>query len=273
MSFNKQIPIFDTLSHPTVDGHWMLPKYPNSSRIVDVISDMRKYGIKKAFAVGIKGIGSYEETDFVNLIKDEGDDFFLPVAFFEFNNLTMSEIRTRLIELKSKGYVGIKLHPRIANFVLTDNRLPYVIDMANELDLIPLLCTFFYCNHQSMLDNNIERVGDLLMKCDKDSDIVLIHGGLTRVLETMELVRFFPNALLDLSLTMCKYEGSHIDDDIKYIFKLFDRRTTIGTDFPEISYGTLRRRFEYFASHTTFEKAENIAFKNIEFVLLKHNLL
>ena len=111
------------------------------------------------------------------------------------------------------------------------------------------------------------------MRIKTESDIVLLHGGLTRVLETMEMVRFFPNAVLDLSLTFCKYAGTHLDCDFEYIFKWFDRRTTIGTDYPEINYKQLRERFDYFANKTTVEKAENIAYKNIEKIMGKHGLL
>lgn len=267
------IPIFDTLSHPTITRDWMLPKYPQTASIEKMLVDMRTYNIKKTFAVGMKDIGGYEEDTYVDFINTFGQGYFLPIAFFDFKELDLLTIERRLIEIKQKGYCGIKLHPRFANFILSDERLPYIIDVANELDLIPLLCTFFYCNHQSILDNNIERLGDLLMKCSSDSDLILLHGGLTRLLETMELVRFFPNALLDLSLTMGKYEGTHLDSDVEYIFKFFDRRTVIGTDSPEINHETLRRRFDYFASKTTQEKAENIAYKNIESVLNKHKII
>lgn len=273
MDCTSNIPIFDTLSHPTLNGNWISPKYDESCYIKDIITDMRTYNIKKAFAVGINHIGDYDENRFINTVLNEGNELFLPIAFFEFNNLSIKDIRHRLLEIRKKGYVGIKLHPRIANFLLSDKRLPYIIDFSNELNLIPLLCTFFYCNHQSMVDNNVDRLSDLLLNCSIDSDIILVHGGLTRLLETMELVRFFPNTVLDLSLTMCKYEGTHLDLDIEYIFKFFDRRTVIGTDSPEINHETLRRRFDYFASKTTQEKAENIAYKNIESVLTKHHII
>ena len=272
MDYIKEIPIFDSLSHPTINGDWTSPRYNGCCRIENMIADMQMYNIKKAFAVGIKNTGDYDENKFIHMVLNKGDDLFLPIAFFDFKHLSIKEIHYKLIEIKEKGYVGIKLHPRIGEFLLSDKRLPYIIDYSNELDLLPMLCTFFYCNHQSMLENNIDRLSELLLSCSINSDIILVHGGLTRVLETMELVRFFPNAVLDLSLTMCKYEGSHLDYDIEYIFKFFDRRTIIGTDSPEVNHQTLRRRFDYFASKTTIEKAENIAYKNIEKVLTKHNI-
>ena len=91
---------------------------------------------------------------------------FLPIAFLDFDKLEVSNIKQRLKDIKRKGYVGIKLHPRFANFYLSDVRLPAVIDYANEIDLIPLLCTFFYSNYQSQNKNNIETLGDLLMAID-----------------------------------------------------------------------------------------------------------
>ncbi len=266
------IPIWDTLSHPTIDGNWLNVRYDGQSFIDDIITQMRDNNIKGAFAVGLKDVGKYDENYYLDLIKSRGQSLFRPIAFFDFVNLNQVEIANKLTEIKKKGYCGIKLHPRIGNFLITDERLPYIIDKANELDLLVLLCTFFYSNHQSMLSNNIERLGDLLMKIKPESDIILLHGGLTRVLETMEMVRFFPNAVLDLSLTFCKYAGTHLDSDFEYIFKWFDRRTTIGTDSPEISFKQLRERFDYFASKTTVEKAENIAYKNIEVILNKHRL-
>lgn len=268
----NSIPIFDTLSHPTIEGNWLNSRYNGQSDIDYIINGMNNNNIKGAFAVGMKGIGGYDENSYVKFIIENGKNYFRPIAFFDFEKLDITAINRRLIDIKRKNYAGIKLHPRIGNFLLTDNRLPYIIDKANELNLIVMMCTFFYCNHQSILSNNIEHIGDLLMKIKPESDIVLLHGGLTRVLETMEMVRFFPNALLDLSLTFCKYAGTHLDNDFDYIFKWFDRRTTIGTDSPEISYEQLRERFDCFASKTSIEKAENIAYRNIESLMKKHGI-
>lgn len=263
----NSIPIFDTLSHPTINGNWLHPRYDGMAVASDMLVQMEQSNICGTFAVGMKGIGGYDEERYVKSFRGNK---FLPVAFLDFEGLEERHIKTRLQEVKSKGYVGVKLHPRFAHFYLTDSRLQKIIDCANELNLIPLLCTFFYSNQQSQNKNNIETLGDLLMAIDKESDIILLHGGLTRLLETMEMVRFFPNVILDLSLTLSKYEGTHLDSDFDYIFRLFDRRTTIGTDYPEISYAKLRERYNHFAQNTTKEKAENIAYKNIKNLLQKH---
>ena len=65
-------------------------------------------------------------------------------------------------------------------------------------------------------------------------------------------------------MTMIKYEGSSIDDDIKFLFKNFDERICVGSDHPEYSHEKFRERFNFFSKGLTLKKKENIAFKNLE---------
>lgn len=259
----NNIPIFDSLTHPTLDGNWILPKWPSCGNIIELKNQMDECNVCGAFAVGMEGIGGYNEDNFLFHIKKEGNGNLLPIAFFKFDKNSNEYYSTRLKEIKDKGYIGIKLHPRIGQFILDNPSLPYVIDKANELGLVVMLCTYFYSNEVSMLANNVERLGDMLLKVDSQSKVILLHGGVVRLLDMMELVRSFPNTLLDLSLTLCKYAGSSLDLDIQFLFKSFDRRVCIGSDHPEIRLSQVRERFNQFAANTTREKAENIAFKNI----------
>ena len=259
----NSIPIFDSLTHPTLDGQWILPRWPDCASIDELHSQMNASNVCGAFAVGMEGIGGYDEDEFLELINNKGYGKLLPIAFFSFDKNSVEEYTNRLKEIKSKGYIGIKLHPRVGQFVLENPSLPYLIDKANELGLVVMLCTYFYSNEISILANNVERLGDMLLKADSQSKVILLHGGVVRLLEMMELVRSFPNTLLDLSLTLCKYAGSSLDMDIQFLFQSFDRRVCIGSDHPEIKLNMLRERFDYFASKTTREKAENVAYKNI----------
>lgn len=257
------IPIFDTTTHPTIDGTWLHSRYDGTAFVGQFIRNMDQTGVIGCFAIGMDGIGQYNEDEYIRMVKECGDNRFLPIAYFNFTNLSRQAISARLYEIKAKGYCGVKLHPRFSGFTIDNPLLPYVIDKANELHLIPLLCTYFPCSYQSQRKNNIETLGDMMMQISFDSSLILLHGGLTRLLDTMELVRFFPNVILDLSLTMCKYEGSSIDLDVEYIFKWFDRRTCLGTDSPEISHRQLRKRVDELEQITTDEKVRNIAYRNI----------
>jgi hypothetical protein len=90
-------------------------------------------------------------------------------------------------------------------------------------------------------------------------------------MEFSELVRHFPNALLDLSFTILKYAGSSVDLDLEYLFTKFDRRICIGSDFPEFNLSDLRFRFDELSKNCTELQSNNIAFQNLErFILMTH---
>lgn len=88
-----------------------------------------------------------------------------------------------------------------------------------------------------------------------------------------ELVRFNPNLLLDLSMTICKYAGRSLDQDIGFLFRSFDRRICIGSDHPEWSHAALRARFDAFREGLSQEKRENVAYRNILGFLDRTDLL
>jgi predicted TIM-barrel fold metal-dependent hydrolase len=97
--------------------------------------------------------------------------------------------------------------------------------------------------------------------------MVLMHSGSVRLLEMAEVVRGFPSALLDLSFTLCKYEGSSLDDDLYFLFRTMDQRLCVGSDYPEFSARDLRRRFNRLATGLCRHRAENIGFRNLSTVL------
>jgi predicted TIM-barrel fold metal-dependent hydrolase len=129
-----------------------------------------------------------------------------------------------------------------------------------------MLCTYFYNISFKNRRSPIEALSDLLYDIG-DSKVLLMHGGSVRLMEVIEIVRSSNNALLDLSFTLCKYEGSSVDLDIQYAFKQFDRKICIGSDYPQFELSRFRKRFEQFSSGINKDKAENIAFRNIsEFI-------
>ncbi|MBQ9417291.1 MAG: amidohydrolase family protein [Bacteroidales bacterium] len=261
---SQPVPIFDSLTHPTLDGNWIMPRYEGNAHIDDLLCEMNAYNVSHAFAVGMQGIGAYNEDAYINFIRERSNGSLFPIAYLPFDaTADATAIKHHLSAIKRKGYVGVKIHPRISNLYLDNPLLPQAIDDANELGLAVLLCTYLYSPAQSYHINDIANIGELLTKIDTQSKVVLLHGGTIRLLEMMEIVRAFPNALLDLSFTLCKYAGSSLDLDLQFLFKTFDRRICIGSDYPEISLKSLRARFEQFADGLAPEKAENIAYKNL----------
>jgi hypothetical protein len=62
---------------------------------------------------------------------------------------------------------------------------------------------------------------------------------------------------------MCKYKGSSVDLDVRFLFENFDRRICIGSDSPEFSLDVMRERFDFFAHGLPGEKIRNIANLNL----------
>ena len=257
------IPIFDSLTHPTIDSNWVFPKYSGLANINQLIAQMDANNITRALAVGMKGIGGYDESEYIKLLSPHFERL-IPIAYFDLNDKITSEkdISKSLSLIKSLGYAGIKLHPRFSGFNLKNPLLVSVIKHANEIQLNVLICTYFYENGRNSNQNNIEQLANLLYEL-KGAKVILIHGGVVRLLETIEVARTYKNVLLDLSFTLCKYKGSSLDMDIQFAFNTFDQRICVGSDFPEFSMNDLRERFDVFSKDLSKEKAENIAFMNI----------
>lgn len=259
----NNIPIFDSLTHPTLNGDWILPRYPQKSKIDDLLLDMDANNVCNAFAVGMKGIGGYIEVKYSEFILSKTDKL-IPVAFFDVNEYDdIQSITDKLKYLKLLKYRGIKLHPRLGNFNLLNQLIPEIIKIANDNNLIVLFCTFFYENGHNVISNNIESLLNLLIKIPNEK-IILLHSGTVRLLELMEIARAFKNILLDLSFTLCKYKGSSLDMDIQYLFDNFDKRICLGSDFPELSIKDMRIRYNHFSENIDNEKAKNIAFGNLQ---------
>ncbi len=255
----RSIPIFDSLAHPTVDGNWIMPRYKGAANLDNLQKQMKEANVKWAFAVGMEGIGSYSQKEYVEYLKDENGTLF-PIAFYYPSDNKIGVIKRELSEIKKMGYVGIKLHPRISNFTIDEN-IAEIIKLANEFKLICMLCT--YCYGDNLANRSTPESLMQMLSKTAGSKVILTHGGTVRLLEYMEIARAHNNVLLDLSFTLCKYKGSSLDLDIAFLFQQFDRRICIGSDFPEISLMQLRERFEFFANDISIEKQQNIAYRNI----------
>jgi predicted TIM-barrel fold metal-dependent hydrolase len=256
------IPIFDCLTHPTLNGDWILPEYPQKSRLDNLADEMKTNNIKWGFAVGMDGIGDYDEKKFLEMIKKSGANLF-PVAYYPFPKISGKKKLSEWVSgIKKTGFAGVKIHPRLSGIKLDNQNLVELVKVCNSENLAVLLCTYFYSPEIKSTGNNIELLIEFLQKTENNK-IILLHSGSVRLLEAIEIARAFKNVLLDLSFTLNKYEGSSLDLDISYAFNKFDRRICVGSDFPNFSLNSLRSRFEKFSENLSTEQKENIAYKNL----------
>ena len=43
-----------------------------------------------------------------------------------------------------------------------------------------------------------------------------------------------------------KYKNSSVDQDIKFLFQNFDKKITLGSDYPEVDYNEFIKRIKFF---------------------------
>ncbi len=250
------IPIFDSLAHPTLTGKWL--GHQQSATFTDLLAQMQQANIVKACAIGMDQTEGYAHTAFMEACSQYPE--LIPVAGLNPNH---PELEKEIETIKQLGYVGVKVHARFSGAQATDDSIGTVFQLAAQHKLVVFYCTYMHTaiEHYPVQDPLYALIANL--KQAPTAKVILVHGGDVQLLRYAELVRFNHNLLLDLSLTLFKYEGSSIDADIRFLFQRFDRRICIGTDHPEYSAQALRKRFEIFAEGIPEEKKHNIAHKNL----------
>lgn len=264
------VPIFDSLTHPMPLGSWINSDYGGLNKIEYILADMRQNNVGWAFAIGMgEKIGGYKENSYSAYIYNNSDNLF-PVAYLDFSQVKACKggINTYISRIKSLGYVGIKIHPRFSKINIDHIDVVQALRAANKVGLIVFICSYFWGGKETNRTNTPEALERLLDKSPETS-MVLLHGGGVRILEYSEVVRAYPNVILDLSFTLCRYQGSSVDLDISYLFHKFDQRICVGSDSPEHTHAELRQRFDHFSKGLDKHKIENIGYKNLKTLINK----
>ena len=257
------IPLFDSLTHPTLDGTW-IGAAPGKNTLPELESEMAANNVEWAFAVGMKDIGGYSLEAYADYIRSATQKVF-PIAYYDFHESdTGREIVRKLENISRCGYLGIKVHPGFSRIDLRSEGLREVLREAGSRKLPVLLCTFLHRQTYHGMPCSYLDFGPLLGGLPEASKIILIHGGDVNLLALMEISRPYPNVLLDLSFTLCRYEGSSVDLDIRYLFHHYDQRICVGSDNPQFSLAQLRRRFDELAAGLDREKSNNVAHRNLQ---------
>lgn len=249
--------IFDSLGHPTVSGKWL------DKEILSTFEDYNKQLVENKYlgglAVGIWGKNNYSHAKFATLAKEYS--LIHPVAGISVHDTGVTELDL----IKKSGFVAIKIHPRYSHIHLSRHRskLVEVIAYCGTISLPVLICTYNHCEIGNYPDADPLYSLVNILKKTLNTKVVLVHGGDIRLLEFAELVRFNTNLLLDLSLTLMKYQKSSIDLDIQFLFNFFDKKICIGSDHPEYNLREVKARFLKLASELPDNKTKRIGYENI----------
>jgi predicted TIM-barrel fold metal-dependent hydrolase len=247
------IPLFDANAHPALAIPGRIKTFPIFEK---KLADAGFFG---ACAVGLPHEQGFEHREFLAACRARENLF--PVAAWP--NVPSRQVEAQLAELSAMGYRAVKIHPRLSGLSVRDPRFAQTLRLAAAADLI-----VFFCGYQFAADSALHPVDPLpwLLEAVAGAPtlrLVLLHGGTVEILRYAESIRMKPNVLLDLSNTLQRYEGSSLDQDIAWLFRTFDRRICIGTDYPDYEPAQLRVRFEALTNGLPVDKCENIGWKNI----------
>lgn len=212
-----------------------------------------------ACAVGMWGMDGYDHAAYAESAKQFPR--LVPVAGFK--PAASMNLREELGALRDMGFRGIKLHPRFSALDIADPLIGRAMEEAGQLGLTTFWCTFLHDSIERWQDADPILTLVRQLKSAPSARVILLHGGDVELLRYMQLVRFNDRLLLDLSHTIAKYPGSSVETDIQFLFRHFDRRICLGTDWPQFSHRQIRDLFERFAAGLPADKRQNIANRNL----------
>jgi predicted TIM-barrel fold metal-dependent hydrolase len=130
-------------------------------------------------------------------------------------------------------FKGVKLHPRIQAFSLSDPRHIPLFETISELGL-PVLIDCISQSSPVPLADNLPFEVDRLLRRVPGLKVILAHMGGHRVLDAYCVALSHPDVYLDLAWVLHLYQGSSVEQDVKFVVgKLAPSgRIIFGSDFP-----------------------------------------
>jgi predicted TIM-barrel fold metal-dependent hydrolase len=250
----------DSLVHVTHDGSWLGGNRYDASE-ERLVRELNACG--PGTRACLVAIAEHATNEDVEATTRRHPDMFIPVG--SINPAACAdpeEVERQIRDLAQRGFLGLKLHSRLNDYdPLSDNALA-AIDAAGRHGLVVFLCTLF--RQRRRATRHPTDIVDVVATQYPDTPVVLLHGGASMVLDMFEMVRMHPQLILDVAFTLLRYQGSSVDQDLRFLFEHLDQRVSVGSDFPEYSPVRALQRFEELSEGLPLEKIENVRFRNLE---------
>lgn len=249
---------FDSLVHATADGSWLGGNKYDAS-LARLEKEMASAGVERACLVAI---ADHVDNDTVSRMAAANPERLVPIGSINPGRLRdVAAVRKPVAEIAKAGFAGLKLHPRLNEYNPLDDRAVAAVRSAGEEGLVVFLDTLF--RQKGIATSHPADIADQLAVRCPHTRIVLLHGGGASLLQMADVVAAHPNLTLDLSFTILRYQGSSLDADLRYVFRMLDRRTVVGSDFPEYTPAEVLARFNELAGDLAEEKRANMLHKNL----------
>jgi predicted TIM-barrel fold metal-dependent hydrolase len=249
-------PIFDSSTHPTLDGTWTLGRTGLSfDKLREIRVRNRDY---RALAIGLPGVGNYSHERYIRACEAAGVE-----AIAALTRTEKFEVTREIEMIASLGYRGIKIHPRLLGANRELHILPEAFSACVQHDIVCLLCTYEASSPGSLaIVDPLRQINDAL-NAAPETRLILMHGGFTRVMEYAGLARHSETILLDLSFTIMEMVSNSVESDIRYLMSRLDQRICIGSDSPEFEISQFVRRIGTLLGDLPSEKQANISSANL----------
>lgn len=265
-----QSSIRDCLTHVTPDGQWFTT--PHDASVERLLREMDTNGVRQSVVVALAG---HIENAFVAEVCARYPDRLVPGASLnpaEYAGPDEARAAARKA-LKDSPFRVLKLHPRLGQYDPLDPRCLAVLEEIESWPQpLPVwICTLMRSRGGTLAKPPVDTCHDLVGRFPKLT-FVLCHSAGSDVLRLADAVRDCPNAFLDVSFTLARYQGSSVDQDLTYLFRTFDRRMLFGSDFPEMPVAQGLETFRALARGIPLEKCFGILGGNLGRILGEEGL-
>jgi len=136
--------------------------------------------------------------------------------------------------IETLGFKGLKLHPRIQKYDITDKRVSSLISFAGEMN-IPVLIDAFPDGYWLSMGFDVLNFMELAKQSPK-TKIIFAHFGGHQCIDFMMMAKRLPNVYFDCSYSLLYYRGSSITQNIIYCMQSMRyERVFYGSDYPDRS--------------------------------------
>jgi predicted TIM-barrel fold metal-dependent hydrolase len=257
--------ILDSLTHVTPDGRWFDTNFNAGEN--ELLRQLDEAGAQQAVLVALAG---HIDNAFVLEVCQRHPARLIPCA--SFNPAAQKDSNAARVNLRAalegREFKALKLHPRLNRYDPLDSRCLAVLEeLASWEQPVPVwLDTLFYYRGGVLQKPLVDTIHELVGRFPS-LPFVLLHGGGSWILQVAEAVRDCPNAFVDLSFTLQRYQSSSIATDLRYLVSTFDRRLVFGSDFPEVPIRTALESFRKIADGISAEKCSNVLGGNLRRIL------
>ena len=252
--------IIDANVHITSDGKWFTT--PHDASLQRLRNCIEETGIHAAVAVPLPGtIGNFEQAELIaNDNKIIHACTFNP-ALYDSPESAQSAFRKEFGDGKKRF---VKFHNRFGKYHAADERFYAVIRANDELE-VPMVIGVCGLLHDRNTPGAIDPAVYFfnLAQTMRNSNLIIMHGGGTRILQIAEMCRDLHHVFIDLSMTLSKYKETSVASDIRWLCHHYDRRIIWASDFPEVSILQALQDFDEVVGALAPERRANILGLNI----------